>query len=129
MTSTTNTLTTVTVTHASVHKKWLCATLATVALSLSACADKAPEIGEPDAMETIDDAQTPVEQAAIGVDDVEQVAEGVNSADISDDSLVADPTVSDDVVIASGDDGVVVEGVDDSEILDGSEQVEHVSTY
>lgn len=109
-----------------IHRRWLFASLATAVLSLVACADKAPEISEPDPMETLDDAQTPVEQAA----------NGVASADTSNDPLVndnvavaTDDMANDDVVLASDDEGVVVEGVDDSEILDGNEQVEHVSTY
>lgn len=105
-------------------KLWLLAALAASALSLSACADKEKPLDEPEAMDTIDDAQTPVEQEATGVDDVEQVAEGVNSADTSDD-----PLVNDNVAIATADDDVAIATADDSEVLDGSESEEHISTY
>ena len=108
----------------STYKRWLCATFAASALTLSACADKEKPLDEPEAMDTIDDAQTQVEQEATGVDDVVQVTEDVNSADISDD-----PLVNDDVAVATADDDVAIATADDSEILDGSESEEHVSTY
>jgi hypothetical protein len=53
-------------------------------------------------MQTVDDAQTQVEQEATGVDDV---------------------------AVASADDDVAVATVDDADVLDGSESEEHVSTY
>lgn len=100
------------------------AAVAALAVTLSACAEQEKSLEEPDAMQTVDDAQTQVEQEATGVDDVAQVTEGVNSADISDD-----PMVDDDVAVASADDDVAVATVDDADVLDGSESEEHVSTY
>ncbi|MEN2752091.1 hypothetical protein AAIR29_10655 [Psychrobacter sp. FBL11] len=107
-----------TTTHKPMHKKWLYASLAAAALTLGACADKEAPMSED---ETAMDAQVEVEQDATSVDDVEQVTEGVNSADISDD-----PMVNDDVAVATVDESEVT---DDAEILDGSESEEHVSTY
>ena len=97
------------------------AAVAALAVTLSACSDKGTATTEDDP--TLD-AQTQVEQEATGVDDVAQVTEGVNSADISDD-----PMVDDDVAVASADDDVAVATVDDADVLDGSESEEHVSTY
>lgn len=102
-------------------KKWLFSSLAVAALALGACSDKGAATTEEDP--TLD-AQTQVEQEATGVDDVVQVTEDVNSADISDD-----PLVNDDVAVATADDDVAVATADDSEVLDGSESEEHVSTY
>ena len=112
----------------SIAKKLLLISLATAALTLGACAD-------PDSATTQDDVdpgadpQTQVEQEATGVDDVEQATENVNSADISDEPLVDDTVVTDDVAVVSDDDGTVTEGVNNAEVLDGSESEEHVSTY
>lgn len=104
-------------------KKLLLVSLAAAGLSLSACADSAPEIDEPEAMETVDDAQTPIEQEAISVDDVEQVTEDIDSANI-DDALVVDPAVADnDATIVTTDE------IADAEMLDGTETEESVSTY
>ncbi|MGI9339703.1 MAG: hypothetical protein ACR2PP_03620 [Psychrobacter sp.] len=97
------------------------AAVAALAVTLSACSDKGAATTEDDP--TLD-AQTQVEQEATGVDDVAQVTEGVNSADISDD-----PMVGDDVAVASADDDVAVATVDDADVLDGSESEEHISTY
>ena len=103
-------------------KLWLFAALAASALTLSACEDKGSNTSEDDPNY---DAQTEVEQEATSVDEVEQVTEGVNSADISDD-----PLVNDDVAMATADDDVAIAtSADDSEVLDGSESEEHVSTY
>lgn len=96
------------------------AAVAALALTLSACSDKGAATTEEDP--TLD-PQTQVEQEATGVDDVVQVTEGVNSADISDDPMV------NDVAVASADDDVAVATVDDADVLDGSESEEHVSTY
>lgn len=105
----------------STYKLWLCATFAASALTLGACSDQGAATTEEDpAM----DPQTQVEQEATGVDDVEQVAESVNSADTSDD-----PLVDDDVAVASADEEVAVATADDAEVIDGSESEEHVSTY
>ena len=100
------------------------AAVAALAVTLGACAEQEKSLEEPDAMQTVDDAQTQVEQEATGVDDVAQVTEGVNSADISDD-----PMVGDDVAVASADYDVAVATVDDADVLDGSESEEHISTY
>jgi len=105
------------------------AAVAALAVTLGACAEQEKSLEEPDAMQTVDDAQTQVEQEATGVDDVAQVTEGVNSADISDDPMVDDDVVGDDVAVASADNDVAVATVDDADVLDGSESEEHVSTY
>lgn len=78
------------------------AAVAALAVTLSACAEQEKSLEEPDAMQTVDDAQTQVEQEATGVDDV---------------------------AVASADDDVAVATVDDADVLDGSESEEHVSTY
>ncbi|MGM8870142.1 hypothetical protein ACS8E3_00455 [Psychrobacter sp. 2Y5] len=104
----------------STYKLGLCAAAA-FTLTLSACSDKGAATTEEDP--TLD-PQTQVEQEATGVDDVAQVTEGVNSADISDD-----PMVNDDVAVASADDDIAIATVDDADVLDGSESEEHVSTY
>lgn len=113
----------------SMHKKWLCVTLAAAALTLSACGKKD---SPPMETEPAVDAQT----------SVEQVETGVASANTTND-----PLVNDDVAIASADEGLAVDSdadlmnddvavataddydVDESEILDGTETEEHISTY
>ncbi len=99
-------------------KLWLFAALAVSALTLGACEDKGSKTSEDDPNY---DVQTEIEQEATGVDEVEQVTEGVNSTGISDDPLVNDDVATDDDVATAT--------VDDSEVLDGSESEEHVSTY
>ena len=108
------------------YKALLCATLSAAVLTISACADKGSATTEDDP--TVD-AQTEIEQEATGVDDVEQITEGVNSANTSADPAVNDSMPKDSDADMAADDGVIVEGVDDSEILDGRESEEHVSTY
>lgn len=95
------------------HKLWLCATLSAVALTLSACGkkDDAPMETEP----TVD-AQTTVEQEATGV----------ATANSSDDIAVAS---ADDGMVVSDSDDVAEATADDAEMLDGTESSEHVSTY
>ena len=115
-------MTLITSTHKSTYKKWLCLSVVAAALSLGACADKGAATTEDDPTE---DAQTSVEQEASGV-------ASANDPSMNDDVAVASDTDSamagDDVAVASAD-GTVVEGVDDAEMLDGSETEEHVSTY
>ncbi len=117
-------------THKSMHKKWLYASLAAAALTLSACADKeAPMIEDETAM----DAQVEVEQGATSVagDDTMANDDVAVASDDMDMDMASDANtdmMNDDVAVAEADDGVAV-GVDDSEMLDGSESEEHVSTY
>ncbi|WP_440454466.1 hypothetical protein [Psychrobacter sp. ASPA161_9] len=115
-------------THKSMHKKWLYASLAAAALTLSACADKEAPMSED---ETAMDAQAEVEQGAIGVANDnhmanEDVAVASEDMDMANDANT--DMMNDDVAVAEANDGVAV-GVDDSEMLDGSESEEHVSTY
>ena len=120
------------ITQLSIVKKLLMTSLAVAALTLSACADKDAMTTEGDAT---GDAQTEVEQQATGVDDVEQVADDVNSTVTSDDPLVNDSAsaeANDSMVSAdelATNDGTEVTVIDETEILDGSETEEHVSTY
>jgi len=110
------------------HKKWLYASLAAAALTLSACADKEAPMSEG---ETAMDAQVEVEQGVTGVasndtmanDDVAVASEDMDMASDANTDMM-----NDDVAVAEADDGVAV-SVDDSEMLDGSESEEHVSTY
>lgn len=97
------------------RKKWLYATLAAAALTLSACADKEAATVEDG---TASDAQSEVEQSATGV----------STADKSIENDVAIATADNDAMAVGSDDDVAVATADD-EVLDGSEQEEHVSTY
>lgn len=102
------------------HKKLLLITLATAALTLSACGKKDTPVteGEPAV-----DAQTSAEQVETGVASADDVA--VASAD---EGLAVDTDadlMDSDVGVASADDVAV----DDSEVMDGSETEEHISTY
>ncbi len=99
------------------------------ALSLSACADREQDLDEPEAMERIDDAQTPIEQEAIGVDDTLIDDDGMDATRGEVSSLegdaIDDTLTNDDIGVA---DSTAV-GIDDADIIDGSEQEEHISTY
>ena len=97
------------------RKKWLYATLAAAALTISACADKEAATVEDG---TAADAQSEVEQSATGV----STAEGGTEND------VAVASADDDAMAVGNNDDVAVATADD-EVLDGSEQEEHVSTY
>lgn len=115
-------------THKFMHKKWLYASLAAAALTLSACADKEAPMSED---ETAMDAQAEVEQGATGVANDNHMANedvAVASEDMDMASDANTDMMNDDVAVAEANDGVAV-GVDDSEMLDGSESEEHVSTY
>lgn len=103
------------------YKHWLYVSLAAVALTLGACADKEPVATED---EVNIDAQTSVEQEAIGVTDADTVNDPMDSDGVA---VASEDTMNDDVAVASAEDGIA--DVDDSEILDGSESEEHVSTY
>lgn len=103
-------------------KKLLLASLATIALTLSACADPDSATTQDD-VDAIADPQTEIEQEATGVDDVAQATENVNSADISDEPMAVDATAEDDIAVVTADE------VADADIMDGSAEEEHVSTY
>ncbi len=118
------------------QKKWVFASLAAAALTLSACADK-------DAATTQDDptvdAQTPVEQEASGVDSANgttdemgstrgEVAslEGNSSDEVTTTGNAAAETLTnEDIGVADS----TATGIDDADIIDGSESEEHISTY
>lgn len=101
----------------SLLKKLSLALVAAAALTLSACADPDSATTQDD-VDPVADPQTEIEQEATGVSDVEQVTEGVDSAEV-EGSLVVDPVVAeDDAAIITTD-----------EVLDGTESEEHVSTY
>lgn len=120
-------------------KKWLHTALATAALTLGACADSDPSLSEPEAMENIDDAQTPVEQQATDVastdanDDMGSTRGEMSSLDGTapdEDNDMADEAATE--TLTNEDIGVpdsTAVGVDDADIIDGSESEEHVSTY
>jgi len=92
------------------YKNWLTVGLVAGALALSACSkDETPMETQAD---TTVDAQTSVEENA--------------TATSSDDVAVA--TADDGMVIETTDD-VAVATADDAEMLDGTEDSEHVSTY
>ena len=95
------------------YKNWLTAGLVAAALSVSACGkkDEAPMDVEPTA-----DAQTPVENNATGV----------ATANSTDDVAVA--SANDGMAVGENDD-VAVATADDAEVLDGTESEEHISTY
>lgn len=96
-----------------VYKNWLTVGLVAAALSVSACGkkDEAPMDVEPTA-----DAQTPVENNATGV----------ATANSTDDVAVA--SANDGMAVGENDD-VAVATADDAEVLDGTESEEHISTY
>lgn len=108
------------------YQKLFGITLAAAVLTLSACGKKEdPALqGEPAV-----DGQTQIEQEATGVDDVAQVTDDVNSADITNDPLVNDSAIAEanDSMVSADEIGVAT--ADDSEVMDGSESEEHVSTY
>ena len=113
---------------ASLFKKLLLASLATAALTLSACADKDSATTQDD-VNAVADPQTKIEQEATGVSDNAQVNEEVNSAVVGDsavvdDSLAVEPTLAD-----SDSTTVTADEVADGEVMDGTEKEEHVSTY
>ena len=93
------------------YKNWLTVGLVAAALTLSACGKKDETPMEAEADTTVD-AQTSVEENATA-------------------------TSSDDVAVASADDGMAVDAnddvavatADDAEVMDGTEESEHVSTY
>ncbi|WP_352310243.1 hypothetical protein [Psychrobacter sp. W2-37-MNA-CIBAN-0211] len=91
------------------YKNWLTVGLVAGALALSACGkkDESPMETEP----TVD-AQTAVEERA--------------TASSSDDIAIAS---ADDGMAVGANDDVAVATADDSEVLDGTESSEHVSTY
>lgn len=95
------------------YKNWLTVGLVAAALSVSACGkkDEAPMDVEPTA-----DAQTPVENNATGV----------ATANSTDDVAVA--SANDGMAVGENDD-VAVATADDAEVLDGTESEEHISTY
>lgn len=95
------------------YKNWLTVGLVAAALSVSACGkkDEAPMDVEPTA-----DAQTPVENNATGV----------ATANGTDDVAVA--SANDGMAVGENDD-VAVATADDAEVLDGTESEEHISTY
>ena len=93
------------------YKNWLTVGIVAAALTLSACGKKDETPMEAEADTTVD-AQTSVEENATA-------------------------TSSDDVAVASADDGMAVDAnddvavatADDAEVMDGTEESEHVSTY
>ncbi|WP_413189945.1 hypothetical protein [Psychrobacter sp. AT9] len=91
------------------YKNWLTVGLVAGALALSACGkkDESPMETEPAV-----DAQTAVEESA--------------TASSSDDIAIAS---ADDGMAVGANDDVAVATADDSEVLDGTESSEHVSTY
>ena len=95
------------------YKNWLTVGLVAAALSVSACGkkDEAPMDVEPTA-----DAQTTVENNATGV----------ATANSTDDVAVA--SANDGMAVGENDD-VAVATADDAEVLDGTESEEHISTY
>jgi len=95
------------------YKNWLTVGLVAAVLSVSACGkkDEAPMDVEPTA-----DAQTPVENNATGV----------ATANSTDDVAVA--SANDGMAVGENDD-VAVATADDAEVLDGTESEEHISTY
>lgn len=109
-------------TQMSLIKKLSLASLAAAALTLSACADPDSATTEDD-VTPVADPQTQVEQEATGVDDVEQVEEDVESANI-DDALVVDPALAEDDATI-----VTTEEIADADIIDGTEKEENISTY
>ncbi|WP_367104564.1 hypothetical protein [uncultured Psychrobacter sp.] len=121
-------------------KKWLYGSIAIAALTLGACADNDPSLSEPEAMENVDDAQTPVEQQATDVasaneadnemepttGEVASLDGGTTSEDVDmADTMETETLTNEDIGVA---DSTAV-GVDDADIIDGSESEEHVSTY
>lgn len=100
------------------YKNGLTVGLVAAALTLSACGKK-----EEAAVETAPavDAQTSVEQEAIGTNDDVAVA---SANDLNNDT---DTVVMTDDEIMSGD--VAIATADEAEVIDGSETQEHVSTY
>lgn len=121
-------------------KKWLYGSIAAAALTLGACADNDPSLSEPEAMENVDDAQTPVEQQATDVASTDEAGNEMGStrgevasldggttsedADMTDD-MATETLTNEDIGVA---DSTAV-GVNDADIIDGSESEEHVSTY
>ncbi len=104
----------------SIYKNLLLVALASSVLALSACEDKGSKTSDDDPTY---DAQTEIEQAATGVDDMPADDVAIASANdgvAMDNEVTTDDVTTDDVAIATA---------DDSEILDGSESSEHVSTY
>ncbi|MCH1783324.1 hypothetical protein [Psychrobacter glaciei] len=91
------------------YKNWLTVGLVAGALALSACGkkDESPMEAEPAV-----DAQTAVEESA--------------TASSSDDIAIAS---ADDGMAVGANDDVAVATADDAEVLDGTESSEHVSTY
>ncbi|MBP3946492.1 MULTISPECIES: hypothetical protein [unclassified Psychrobacter] len=91
------------------YKNWLTVGLVAGALALSACGkkDESPMETEPAV-----DAQTAVEESA--------------TASSSDDIAIAS---ADDGMAVGANDDVAVATADDAEVLDGTESSEHVSTY
>lgn len=91
------------------YKNWLTVGLVAGALALSACGkkDESPMETEP----TVD-AQTAVEESA--------------TASSSNDIAIAS---ADDGMAVGANDDVAVATADDAEVLDGTESSEHVSTY
>ncbi|CAM3539919.1 hypothetical protein GCM10016272_10770 [Psychrobacter glaciei] len=91
------------------YKSWLTVGLVAGALALSACGkkDESPMETEPAV-----DAQTAVEESA--------------TVSSSDDIAIAS---ADDGMAVGANDDVAVATADDAEVLDGTESSEHVSTY
>ena len=91
------------------YKNWLTVGLVAGALALSACGkkDESPMETEPAV-----DAQTAVEESA--------------TASSSNDIAIAS---ADDGMAVGANDDVAVATADDAEVLDGTESSEHVSTY
>ena len=93
------------------YKNWLTVGLVAAALTLSACGKKDETPMEAEADTTVD-AQTSVEENA--------------TATSSDDVAVAS---ADDGMAVGANDDVAVATADDGEVMDGTEESEHVSTY